>query len=194
MVCAGGFRFFVEQGFLFLYLSLSLFLSLSPLPVQSYRGAARWRAWSQRTIKKSTKNKLRSARAPSFPPLPSLLPPPGRSSRDLPSLVRGSPPCHPRVATSRACVGANALSFRPFLSHSFSAVRLPRRLRGLTAARFSSLFFSWFVWGRSRRSRVRKTRERGEKSERGKNRVRAVCARARRGLQRRVASSTFFRP
>lgn len=50
-------------------------------------------------------------------------------------------------------------------SFSFSAVRalLSARLspppRGRTAARSSSLFFSWFVWGRSRRSGVaRKTR------------------------------------
>lgn len=151
--------------------SLSLFLPAAPASaILSWSSAPHSRrgcrgARSQRTIKKSTKNKLRSA-----------YPSPYRAHSSF-SRTRGALLLAvPRVATSRACVGANAALFHPLLP-STSAPSLSLSLflrcpfsprfspppRPHRRCRFSSLFFSWFVWGRSWRSRIRKTGERGEK-------------------------------
>lgn len=187
--------------------SLFLFLSLSPLAVQSYRGAARCsraalslrlqrRARSQRTIKKSTKNKLRSAHPPLSPP--SHL---GHLSR--PFLSRSSFSRARLSSLSSACcnltgvcgrerVLSSILSFRPFLSHSFSAVlALPRRLRGLSPPRASLPSFSrgLFGVGHGEAAYERRGGNGGEKSERDERTVcNAVCARTRLATSRRVAS------
>lgn len=70
---------------------------------------------------------------------------------------------------------SSILSSRPsprpsLLPSFFLALPPPRVLPALLAApaaspprRFSSLFFSWFVWGRSRRSRIRKDGAAGRK-------------------------------
>lgn len=175
MACAGGFRSVVEQGLLYLFLPAapaSAILSWSSAP-HSRRGCRGAR--SQRTIKKSTKNKLRSA-----------YPSPYRAST-LPSLAQGELYSLPfRVLQPLGRVWArmrlsSILSFRLHLCplavslslsffSSLSPLPVPPPLprfspppRPRRRCRFSSLFFSWFVWGRSWRSRIRETGERGEK-------------------------------
>lgn len=115
MACAGVFRSVVEQGFLYLFLPaapVSAILSWSSA-LHSRRGCRRAR--SQRTIKKSTKNKLRSA-----------YPSPFRARFSFSRHKGSSTPCHPRVATSRQCVGANAALFHPlFPSLSVPSSSLP---------------------------------------------------------------------
>lgn len=183
----------VEQGFLYLSLPAapaSAILSWSSA-LHSCRARLQRGARSQRTIKKSTKNKLRSAYPSPF------------RARTLPSLAQGelyslpSACCNLSGVCGRECGSLPSSPSRPcpsprrpslslfFFSFSFSTARSPRasrRPRGPSRSaprRFSSLFFSWFVWGRSWRSRIRKTvggrgeGEDGEKSERGKNRVHA---------------------
>lgn len=159
--------------------SLSLFLPAAPASaILSWSSAPHSRrgcrgARSQRTIKKSTKNKLRSA-----------YPSPYRAHSSF-SRTRGALLLAvPRVATSRACVGANAALFHPLLpstsapslslSLSFSAARSPRasrRPRGLTAAAASLPSFSRGLFGVGHGEAAYERRGNGEKSERGKNRV-----------------------
>lgn len=106
MACAGGFRSVVEQGLLYLSFSrtapASAILSWSSAP-HSRRGCRGAR--SQRTIKKSTKNKLRSA-----------YPSPYRARSSF-SRTRGAlTPCRSACCNlSGVCVGANAALFHPLL-------------------------------------------------------------------------------
>jgi len=156
MACAGGFCSVVEQGFLYLFLpaaSASAILSWSNA-LYSRRGCRGAR--SQRTIKKSTKNKLRSAYTSPF------------RARFSFSCTRGALLLAIRVLQPLGRVWArmrlsSIFSFPPslslrqpslflfsslFLRCAFSS-RFTPPPRPHRRCRFSSLFFSWFVWGRS---------------------------------------------
>lgn len=138
------------------------------------------RARSQRTIKKSTKNKLRSAHIPPPPPFPSL-------ATTRPFLSRSSFSRARLFSLSSACCnlsgvcGRKRALFHPlfpslFLSFFLRSLSLAPSAVSPPRASLLSFFRGLFGVGRDEAAYERRGNWR-EISKRGKNRVHAVCMR-----------------